>query len=121
MRCLEPLSVGGPPIDAAGFACSLRLSKPLYLNHTRCRRLPSKFRIPQPAFKGQHMATLLTEEMCGALQAIDRFRAALATADISIEIHRDFALYTSIRHSHGDVHLNQAFDPRYTSFSEYDF
>jgi hypothetical protein len=67
------------------------------------------------------MATLLAEEMCGAVQAIDRFMAVLATMNITIEIHRDFSLYASIRRAHGDVHLNQAFDPKYTWFSEYDF
>src|SRR5215813_11378564 len=67
------------------------------------------------------MATLLPEEKCGVSQAVDRFMTMLAATNLSIEIHHDFLLYTSIRHAYGDVHLNQAFDPRYTWFTRHDF
>lgn len=40
---------------------------------------------------------------------------------IALRIIRNFDHYVAIRHSHGAVHLNQAFDPRTTSFNVMDF
>jgi len=67
------------------------------------------------------MATSFIMETRSALQAIERFTNVLSSNNISIEIRHDFSLYASIRHNHGDVHLNQAFDPKYTYFDRYDF
>jgi len=67
------------------------------------------------------MPTLFTKEARSVSQAIDRFTAALAAINISIEVHHDFKLYASIRRQYGDSRLNQAFDPQHTCFGAYDF
>jgi hypothetical protein len=67
------------------------------------------------------MDTLLAKETRVASQAVAGFKSALAATNISIEIHRDFSFYKSIRHHYGDANLNQAFDPQYTHLGHYDF
>ena len=53
--------------------------------------------------------------------AIDRYSAAVASGGISLAVRRRFDVYAAIRRAHGDIHLNQAFDPRSTRFSDHDF
>jgi hypothetical protein len=73
------------------------------------------------SYREAHMATLLAEDTRSVRNAVDRFMTGLETQNISIELRQDFTSYISIRYSQGDIHLNQAFDPEYTSFNKNDF
>jgi len=53
--------------------------------------------------------------------AIEGFIASLGAAGIALRVRRNFETYAAIRRSHGDVRLNQAFDPRETRFGHDDF
>src|SRR5215467_4825326 len=53
--------------------------------------------------------------------AIEGSIASLGAVGIALRVRRNFATYTAIRRSHGDVRLNQAFDPRETRFGHDDF
>lgn len=61
------------------------------------------------------------DEICAGRVAIDQYTTALAVAGISLCVQQDFATYCTIRRAHGDVHLNQAFDPVCTRFGGDDF
>lgn len=52
---------------------------------------------------------------------INKFIDVLDISDISLDIRHDFSSYVAVRRDHGDRHLNQAFDPEYTSFGKEDF
>jgi hypothetical protein len=65
---------------------------------------------------------LLTAYECARIQiAIEESIATLGTAGISLRVRRNFETYAAIRRIHGDIHLNQAFDPRETGFGHDDF
>jgi len=53
--------------------------------------------------------------------AIEGSLAALLEARISLRVRRNFETYAAIRRAHGDIHLNQAFDPREARFGQDDF
>lgn len=61
------------------------------------------------------------DEMTSVQAAIETGMAALAEAGIALRVRRNFAAYADIRRSYGDLHLNQAFDPRHIRFGEGDF
>ncbi|HEV2098233.1 MAG TPA: hypothetical protein VGR45_04835 [Stellaceae bacterium] len=67
------------------------------------------------------MQPLSANESVRIRRGIDRYRAALAAAGISLRECHNFADYAAIRHAHGDTHLNQAFDPAFTRFGPDDF
>ena len=67
------------------------------------------------------MDRLATHEAARVQLAIEGSIAALDEAGISLHVRRNFSTYASIRRAHGDVHLNQAFDPRETRFGHDDF
>jgi hypothetical protein len=64
---------------------------------------------------------LATYEAARVQLAIEGSIAALGEAGISLHVRRNFSNYAAIRRAHGDVHLNQAFDPRETCFGQDDF
>jgi hypothetical protein len=53
--------------------------------------------------------------------AIEDYIAALADAGITLRVRRNFETYAAIRRGYGDLHLNQAFDPRHIRFGDRDF
>ena len=53
--------------------------------------------------------------------AIEGSIGALNEAGISLHARRNFATYAAIRRAHGEVHLNQAFDPSESRFGHDDF
>jgi len=53
--------------------------------------------------------------------AIEGSIAALGTVGIALRVRRNFEIYADIRRTHGDMHLNQAFDPTETRFGPDDF
>jgi hypothetical protein len=65
--------------------------------------------------------SLSTEEHACVQHAIDGYIATLGAAGISLRVRRNFEAYIAIRHHHGDIHLNQAFDPKCVRFGPYDF
>ena len=67
------------------------------------------------------MTTLNEAELSAVHVAIDKFVTILSMYDISLDIQHDFSSYVAIRHDHGDLHLNQAFDPAYASIGKQDF
>jgi hypothetical protein len=67
------------------------------------------------------MTTLNEAELSAVHVAIDKFGTILSMYDISLDIQHDFSSYVAIRHDHGDLHLNQAFDPAYASIGKQDF
>jgi hypothetical protein len=67
------------------------------------------------------MATPLYTEMEGITDAIATLTDRLSNAQIFIEIRHDFNYYVDIRCAHGDIHLNQAFNPDFVCFSKDDF
>jgi hypothetical protein len=68
------------------------------------------------------LVNLLTAYDSARIQlAIEESLAAFLEAGISLRVRRDFETYATIRRTHGDIHLNQAFDPRETRFGEDDF
>ena len=65
---------------------------------------------------------LSTSHEVGPVQlTIDESVASLGEAGISLHVRRSFRTYAKIRRTHGDDHLNQAFDPRETCFGDDDF
>jgi hypothetical protein len=67
------------------------------------------------------MAILNETESFTVRLAVNKFKAVLDTAKISLDIRYDFASYAAVRRAHGGARLNQAFDPKYTSFDKDDF
>ena len=68
-------------------------------------------------YKGEEFVDLLTTYESARIQlAIEGSIAALLEARISLRVRRNFETYAAIRRTHGDIHLNQAFDPRETRF-----
>ena len=67
------------------------------------------------------MATLSESELYSVHIAINKFVIFLDMHEISLDLQHDFSSYVKIRRNHGDRHLNQAFDPEYTSFNKEDF
>ena len=67
------------------------------------------------------MDSLTTYESARIQLAIEGSIAALLEARISLRVRRNFETYAAIRRTHGDIHLNQAFDPRETRFGQDDF
>lgn len=65
--------------------------------------------------------SLSTEEHACVQHAIDGYIATLGAAGISLRVRRNFEAYIATRHDHGDIHLNQAFDPKCVRFGPYDF
>jgi hypothetical protein len=66
-------------------------------------------------WQGELMNTLSISE-CGQVQrAIDGYIGVLAAVRISLCVRHNFRDYAAIRHSNGDTHLNQAFDPVFTA------
>jgi hypothetical protein len=64
---------------------------------------------------------LTTYESAHIQVAIEGSIAALLEARLSLQVRRNFEAYAAIRRTHGDIHLNQAFDPRETRFGQDDF
>lgn len=65
---------------------------------------------------------LLSISECGQVQrAIDGYVEALAAHRTSLRVRHNFRDYAAIRYVHGDIHLNQAFDPIFTRFGSEDF
>src|SRR6516165_11722735 len=64
---------------------------------------------------------LTTFESARIQLAIEGSTAALLEARISLRVRRNFETYAAIRRTHGDILLNQAFDPRETRFGQDDF
>ena len=54
-------------------------------------------------------------------QAIDACYGAAERHRITFRIRKDFNEYVAVRRAHGDIHLNQAFDPAFTNFDYLDF
>src|SRR5271165_5349292 len=67
------------------------------------------------------MDLLTTYESARIQIAIEGSLAALGGVGISLRVRHNFEAYAAIRRTHGDFHLNQAFDPRETRFGEDDF
>jgi hypothetical protein len=68
------------------------------------------------------MARLLsTEEHACIQQAIENYISSLGAEGIALRVRRNFETYIAIRHQHGDIHLNQAFDPKFVRFGPHDF
>ncbi len=67
------------------------------------------------------MNPLNINEFRSIQRAIDGYVEALAAIRISLNVRRNFRDYAAIRHAHGDVRLNQAFDPVFTRFGADDF
>ncbi len=67
------------------------------------------------------MALLTVYESACIQQVIEGSIAALGEAGILLHVRRNFDTYLAIRRTQGDIHLNQAFDPRETCFGEDDF
>jgi len=67
------------------------------------------------------MDSLTTFESGHIQLAIEESVAALGEAGISLRLRRNFEIYADVRRSHGETHLNQAFDPRETRFGPDDF
>ena len=67
------------------------------------------------------MDRLATHEAARVQLAIEGSIAALDEAGISLHVRRNFSTYAAIRRAYGDVHLNQAFDPKETRFGHDDF
>lgn len=63
----------------------------------------------------------ITEAAMPLQSTIEKYMAALADAGITLRVRRNFAAYAAIRRDYGDLHLNQAFDPRYAKFGDHDF
>src|SRR5262249_2739360 len=59
-------------------------------------------------------------EACVRL-AIDRLISFTGKLGISLDVRRNFEIYAAIRYANGDMHLNQAFDPKETRFGDDDF
>jgi hypothetical protein len=73
-------------------------------------------------YNGEEFVDLLTTYESARIQlAIEGSIAALLEARISLRVRRNFETYAAIRRTHGDIHLNQAFDPRETRFGQDDF
>jgi hypothetical protein len=53
--------------------------------------------------------------------AIEGYIEDYARNGISLRVRRDFHKYVAVRRVHGDLHLNQAFDPHFTRFADRDF
>lgn len=53
--------------------------------------------------------------------AIEGYLATGAREGVSLRVKRDFHEYVAVRRTHGDTHLNQAFDPQFTRFTDRDF
>jgi hypothetical protein len=66
------------------------------------------------------MLQFISEEQISAMSQAQLCQKVAQTG-ISIERRCDFATYTAIRRTHGDRHLNQAFDPLHVTFGEGDF
>jgi hypothetical protein len=65
---------------------------------------------------------LLTNYESARIQiAVEGSIAALGGAGISLHVRRNFETYAAIRRTHGDICLNQAFDPKETRFGPDDF
>jgi hypothetical protein len=71
--------------------------------------------------EGELVDQLATYEAARVQLALEASIAALGDAGISLHVRRNFSTYAAIRRAHGDVHLNQAFDPRETCFGHDDF
>src|SRR6516162_2563696 len=73
-------------------------------------------------YNGAELVDLLTTYESARIQlAIEGSIAALLEARISLRVRRNFETYAAIRRTHGDIHLNQAFDPREARFGQDDF
>jgi hypothetical protein len=73
-------------------------------------------------YNERELVDLLTTYESARIQvAIEGSIAALLEARISLRVRRNFETYAAIRRTHGDIHLNQAFDPRETRFGHDDF
>lgn len=71
--------------------------------------------------EGELVDRLATYEAARVQLAIEGSVSALGEAGISLHVRRNFSTYAAIRRAHGDVHLNQAFDPRESCFGHDDF
>jgi len=67
------------------------------------------------------MDLLTAYEFARVQIAIEGSIAALGASGISLRVRRNFETYAAIRRTHGDIRLNQAFDPRETRFGHDDF
>lgn len=67
------------------------------------------------------MLTSNLTELSTIQSAIEGHLEATARDRISLRVRQDFDKYAAIRRAHGDLHLNQAFDPRFTLFTDRDF
>ena len=67
------------------------------------------------------MDLLTTYESAHIQLAIEGSIVALLEARLSLRVRRNFEAYAAVRRTHGDIHLNQAFDPRETRFGQDDF
>jgi hypothetical protein len=67
------------------------------------------------------MDLLTTFESARIQLAIEESVAAIGEAGINLRVRRNFEVYAEIRRTHGDTHLNQAFDPREIRFGPDDF
>ncbi|MBV8890110.1 MAG: hypothetical protein JO267_10035 [Alphaproteobacteria bacterium] len=64
---------------------------------------------------------LNNDEHARVQHAIDDYVANLGAAGISLRLRRNFHNYVAVRHSYGETHLNQAFDPQHVRFGLHDF
>lgn len=67
------------------------------------------------------MSKLTHQERIIIDAAHNGLQTLLLQNDLSLELRDDFEKYTAIRHSHGERHLNQAFDPAHVEFGRGDF
>ena len=67
------------------------------------------------------MAPLSAYETARIQSAIEGYISALDKAGISLRVRRNFESYVALRRSHGETHLNQAFDPAKVRFGRGDF
>ncbi len=76
----------------------------------------------EPGYSEEELMDLLTAYEAARIQiVIERSIAALGGVGITLHVRRNFETYAGIRRTHGDFHLNQAFDPRETRFGHDDF
>jgi hypothetical protein len=54
-------------------------------------------------------------------RAIEAYLERLREIGLRVHVLRDFKRYVATRHTNGDHHLNQAFDPAHTEFGRHDF
>ena len=76
----------------------------------------------EPGYNERGLMDLLSTFESAHIQiAIEGSIAALGDVGISLQVRRNFETYAAIRRTHGDIHMNQTFDPRETRFGPDDF